>query len=88
MSYSVGPELQEYITSKVTKGEYQNQSEVVRDALRRMKREDELHQLHLAELNQQLAVGAAQLDRGEVVSAEASKRRRKAILGYEGEASK
>lgn len=83
MSYSVGPELQEYIASKVTKGEYQNQSEVVRDALRRMKREDELHQMRLAELGQQLSTGAAQLERGQTVSAEESKRRRRALLGQE-----
>lgn len=83
MSFSVGPELQAYIAAKVKNGEYQNQSEVVRDALRKMKREDELHQLHLRELNRELAVGAQQLARGEQVSAEASRRRRRALLDAE-----
>ncbi|MFP5503318.1 MAG: type II toxin-antitoxin system ParD family antitoxin [Candidatus Sericytochromatia bacterium] len=88
MSYSIGPELQDFVASKVKNGEYQNQSEVVRDALRRMKREDELHQMRLAELNQELDVGARQLERGEVVSAEASKRRRAALYDSESKVAR
>ena len=83
MSFSIGPELQEFISSKVKSGEYQNQSEVVRDALRKMKRDDELHQLRLSELERELAVGADQLTCGEHVSAEASRRRRRALLDTE-----
>ena len=80
MSYSVGPELQEYIATKVSSGEYQNQSEVVRDALRKMKKDDERHQLRLAEINLEIERGARQLAQGERVSAQDSKRRRKALL--------
>ena len=80
MSYSVGSELQEYIASKVNSGEYQNQSEVVRDALRKMKREDELHRLRLAELNGEIERGARQLEQGQRVSAEASRNRRHALF--------
>lgn len=83
MSYSVGPELQEYIATKIKSGEYQNQSEVVRDALRKMKRDDELHQLRLTELDHDLEVGAQQLARGERVTPEASRRRRRTLLDTE-----
>lgn len=87
MSYSVGSELQEYIAAKVRSGEYQNQSEVVRDALRKMKREDELHRLRLADLNDEIARGARQLEQGQRVSAEASRSRRQALFDENSEAA-
>jgi len=61
MHINLSPEMEQYLQSKVATGYYSNASEVVRDAIRRMREEDE----KLAALRAAVAVGDEQLERGE-----------------------
>jgi len=66
MHVSLTPELESRVKSRVKSGLYNNASEVVREALRFMDtHEDWIHEIKLAQLREQLAVGVKQLDRGE-----------------------
>lgn len=64
MHINLSPEMENYLQSKVNTGYYSNASEVVRDAIRRMRDEDE----RLAALRAAVAVGDDQLARGEGVA--------------------
>ena len=61
MHINLSPEMEQYLQVKVGTGYYSNASEVVRDAIRRMRDEDE----KLAALRSAVAVGDEQLERGE-----------------------
>ena len=61
MHINLSPELEQHLQIKVGTGYYSNASEVVRDAIRRMRDEDE----KLALLRSAVAVGDEQLERGE-----------------------
>lgn len=63
MHINLSPEMEQYLQSKVGTGFYSNASEVVRDAIRRMREEDE----KLAALRAAVQVGDEQIDRGEGV---------------------
>ena len=67
MNVSLTPELEELVNQKVGSGMYHSASEVIREALRLLKEQDELRQFHLERLRKEVAVGLAQLDRGEGV---------------------
>ncbi|MGH8474999.1 MAG: type II toxin-antitoxin system ParD family antitoxin [Methylococcales bacterium] len=58
---NLSPEMEQYLQSKIGTGYYSNASEVVRDAIRRMRDEDE----KLAALRSAVKVGDEQLERGE-----------------------
>ena len=61
MHINLSSEMEQYIQRKVGTGFYSNASEVVRDAIRRMREEDE----KLEALRAAVRVGDDQLDRGE-----------------------
>ena len=61
MHIKLSPEMEQYLQVKVGTGYYSNASEVVRDAIRRMRDEDE----KVAALRSAVAVGDQQLERGE-----------------------
>jgi antitoxin ParD1/3/4 len=61
MHINLSSEMEQYLQSKVGTGFYSNASEVVRDAIRRMREEDE----KLAALRSAVRVGDDQIDRGE-----------------------
>lgn len=61
MHINLSAEMEQYLQSKVSTGFYGNASEVVRDAIRRMREEDD----KLAALRAAVQVGDGQLDRGE-----------------------
>ena len=65
MNVNLTPELEELIQNKVRSGLYNNQSEVVREALRLWVEQDRLREAHLEKLRGVLAEGLAQADRGE-----------------------
>jgi len=48
-------------------GLYQSQSEILREGLRLLREREEERRLRLAELRKQIALGAKQADRGELV---------------------
>ncbi|MCH8530970.1 MAG: type II toxin-antitoxin system ParD family antitoxin [Saccharospirillum sp.] len=66
MHISLTDELESRVKAKVESGLYNNASEVVREALRFMDtHEDWIHEIKMAHLRDQLAVGINQLERGE-----------------------
>jgi len=67
MNVSLTPELERRIAEKVDAGLYSTASEVVRDGLRRLFREDEDRERLIAKLNEEIQIGIDQLDRGEGV---------------------
>lgn len=61
MHINLTKEMENYLQTKVSAGFYGNASEVIRDAIRRMREEDE----KLAALRAAVRIGDEQLDRGE-----------------------
>jgi antitoxin ParD1/3/4 len=70
MNVSLTPELEELITQKVSSGMYHSASEVIREALRLLKEQDELRQFRLEQLRKEIAIGIDQGNRGQVKPAE------------------
>jgi len=67
MNVSLTPHLEEFVQGKVRSGLYNNQSEVVREALRLLGEQDRLREAHLEGLRRALTEGIAQADRGELL---------------------
>lgn len=57
MNVSLTPELEKYISGKVTSGLYHSASEVIREGLRLLKDQDALREIRLNELRQQIQTG-------------------------------
>lgn len=74
MNINLTPQLEEMVRTKVSSGLYNSASEVVREALRLMEREDQVRAATLAQLRQDIQEG---LDSGPAgdLDAEAIKRR-------------
>lgn len=66
MNVYLGPEFDRFVASLVKTGEYQSQSEVLREALRLLKREDQVRQIELEELRAKLAEGIRAADEGRM----------------------
>ncbi|MBI3797573.1 MAG: type II toxin-antitoxin system ParD family antitoxin [Deltaproteobacteria bacterium] len=71
MNVSLTPELEELISQKVSSGLYHSASEVIREALRLLKEQDELRQFRREQLRKEVAIGLEQLDRGEGIPGKA-----------------
>ena len=67
MNVNLTPELEALVHSKVESGLYNNQSEVVREALRLLADQDRLREVHLGKLRKTLATGLAEADRGDLI---------------------
>jgi antitoxin ParD1/3/4 len=65
MNVSLTPELEKLVEDKVKSGLYNSASEVVREALRLLKEQDDLKRLRLEELRREVQIGLDQLERGE-----------------------
>lgn len=63
MHVNLSPEMEGFIKTKVSSGFYGSATEVIRDALRRMQAEEQ----RAVAWQSAIAVGSAQLDRGESV---------------------
>jgi antitoxin ParD1/3/4 len=70
MNVSLTPELEQLVQSKVRSGRYLSASEVVREGLRLLEERDRLFEIRLSELQQKLAIGVEQADRGELLEEE------------------
>jgi len=70
MNVSLTPELEELINQKVSSGLYHSASEVIREALRLLKEQDELQKFRLEQLRKEVAIGIDQGNRGQVKPAE------------------
>ena len=64
MNISLPRQLEAWVNDRVKTGMYQSASEVVREALRLLREQEELKLLRKEELRRQLQVGIDQLDGG------------------------
>jgi antitoxin ParD1/3/4 len=74
MNVSLTPELERQIEQRVASGNYTSASEVMREALRLFFRFDESSSREIDLLNQRIAEGLAQLDRGEAIPGDEARR--------------
>jgi antitoxin ParD1/3/4 len=65
MNVNLSPKLEAMVKAKVASGRYTSASEVVREALRLMERQDQLKELQLEQLRQEIQNG---LTSGEPIS--------------------
>lgn len=77
MNVSLTPELEKLVNERVRSGMYSSASEVVREALRLLKAQEELRRQKLEDLRKEIQIGLDQLNRGEAapLNLEAMKRR-------------
>lgn len=68
MHVSLTPELERIVREKVASGLYNNASEVVREALRRMSLTEEREALKLIRLREAVGIGGLQAERGDFAS--------------------
>jgi antitoxin ParD1/3/4 len=65
MNVPLTPELERLVNDKVATGLYTSASEVIREALRLLKDQDEIRAVTLQELKRDITAGLEQLDRGQ-----------------------
>ncbi len=75
MNVSLTPELEEFVSDKVKTGLYNSASEVVRESLRLLRRQDQLEQLQLEELRREVQSSIEQMDAGQGVPIETVRER-------------
>ena len=75
MNVNLGPVFDQFVADLLKTGEYQSQSEVVREGLRMLKEREAFKQLRLTELRREIAHGGEQADRGELVDGDEAFRR-------------
>ena len=68
MNFSLTPQLEHFVREYAATGEYNNASEVVREALRLFKRTEEERHLKLKQLRQSINQGDDAIKRGEVTA--------------------
>ncbi len=66
MNVFLTPELEHLVSEKVKSGQYLSATEVVGEGLRLLAERDRLRQIKLEALRQEIAIGAEQIQRGEV----------------------
>ena len=66
MNINLTPQLEDLVRSKVTSGLYNSASEVVREALRLMEREDQMRAATLSQLRQDIQEGLQSGPAGEL----------------------
>jgi antitoxin ParD1/3/4 len=71
VNISLTPELGLFLLSRVKSGRYQTTSEVVREALRLLERQEIQREQDLRQLKAKLGRGAAQAERGDLLDGEA-----------------
>lgn len=68
MNVNLGPAFDQFVAELLQSGLYQSQSEVLREALRLLKEQQETKRAQLSSLQYAIALGSAQADRGEFVN--------------------
>jgi antitoxin ParD1/3/4 len=64
MNVYLGPELDRFVGKLIKSGLYQSQSEVLREALRLLKRQEQLRQIELEELRTKVREGIRDIEAG------------------------
>jgi len=67
MNFSLTPQLEHFVREYAATGDYNNASEVVREALRLFKRTEEERQLKLRNLRRAINKGDEAINHGEVI---------------------
>jgi antitoxin ParD1/3/4 len=67
VNISLTPELDAFLQSRVSSGRYQTASEVVREALRMLERQEKEREEAFQQLKAKLERGASQAERGELL---------------------
>ena len=67
VNISITPELDAFLQSRVDSGRYQTTSEVVREALRLLERQEREHDEAFHQLKAKLETGAVRAERGELM---------------------
>jgi antitoxin ParD1/3/4 len=67
VNISITPELHAFLQNRVKSGRYQTTSEVVREALRLLERQEKEREESLRQLKSKLKRGATQAERGELI---------------------
>ena len=65
MNINLTPELAKFVASELAGGDYASNSEIVRDALRMMRRDRDRDAEMTARLQHEIDIGVAQAERGE-----------------------
>ena len=65
MNFSLTPSLEQFVRDRAESGDYNNASEVVREAIRLLKRTEERHALKMERLRAAIRDGDEALARGE-----------------------
>ena len=65
MNFSLTPQLENFVRERAASGDYNNASEVVREALRVFKRSEEEYALKLNHLRAAIAEGDTAIEQGE-----------------------
>lgn len=65
MNVSLSPELENLINEKVKSGDYNSASEVVREALRLLKEQDELKRIRREEVRREVMKGVEEIRSGK-----------------------
>lgn len=73
MNFSLTPNLEQFVRERAESGDYNNASEVVREALRLLQRAEEERALRLARLREAIGEGDQALARGDYTSARTKK---------------
>lgn len=81
MNVSLTKELEEFVHQKVASGMYHSASEVVREALRALVQQENLHNLQEEQLRKDIAAGLEQADRGELIPLQTSEQKRRFAEG-------
>lgn len=74
MNIHIAPEFENFVNAKLESGAYSTAGEVIGDALRLLAERDEFHCMRLKKLNQEIQIGMDQAERGEIISAEESRK--------------
>lgn len=69
MNFSLTPNLEQFVRDRANSGDYNNASEVVREAIRLLKRVEEQRALNLERLRAAIRDGDEALERGEFTDA-------------------
>jgi antitoxin ParD1/3/4 len=67
MNVSLTPELETLVNEKVKSGNYNSASEVVREALRLLKEQDELRRIRREDVRREVMKGVEEIRRGQGV---------------------
>jgi antitoxin ParD1/3/4 len=73
MNVNLGETFEKFVAKLIASGEYQSQSEVIRDGLRLLKERQELKAIRIEELRRHIGVGLDQVSRGDVAPLDIAK---------------